>query len=144
MSIITHIEHFLGQIGDGWKLIEPGYEVNVASFRDKPFEGAITYVTLGLSHHVLAMNPEESVRQELVFTTYEKYSGGEIASFLITFSDFILSKHQALLRGDVVGPGESIIPGCPLKAVYSSMPAVFDDGFAVYKGTSPPTVLVWI
>lgn len=144
MSIIDHIEAFLGPINEGWKLSESSSGIKVIGFREQPFKGVVTYVTLGLSEHALPMPDNRNVRQELVFSADERFDKGAIASFLATLAEFVLSKSQALLRGDVIGPSAPIISGVPLNAVYAAIPVVYDDGFATYKGTTPPTVLVWI
>jgi hypothetical protein len=144
MSLVHHVETFLGPIDKGWKLNDSSTGIQVVGFYDKPFEGATTYVTIGFSQHVLPMPNGRSVREELVVSAYKEYAAGAIASFLLTFCDHILSKHQALLRGDVIGPSGPIIPTVPVNAVYSAMPVLFDSGFATYTGTTPPTVLVWL
>jgi hypothetical protein len=144
MSLLEHIETALGPIEEGWELTESPSRIRVASFRQQPFEGAITYVTIGLSENVLPMTAGRDVRQELVFSAHESFSRGAISSFLLTFADYILSKRRALLRGDVVGPGEPIIPGVSLDAVYSALPVIFQEGFATYDATAPPTVFVWL
>jgi hypothetical protein len=141
MSLTNQLESFLGEIEKAWKS-DAG--IRVVRFPNKPVEGTATYVTLGLSDHVLPMRGERTVRQELVFTTDDHYPPEQIASFLLTFAEFVASRHQALLRGDVVGPRDPIIPGVPVNAVYASMPYFFDDGFATYSETTPPTVLVWL
>jgi hypothetical protein len=64
----------------------------------------------------------------------------QISSFLLTLCDFILSKHKALLRGDVIGPSDPIVPGVSVNAIYAAIPDV--DGFATYSYTTPPTVFV--
>jgi hypothetical protein len=141
MSLINHVEYFLGAIDDAWQS-ESG--IKVAHFRDKPVDGVATYVTLGLSHHVLPMHGERTVREELVFSAYEKYPRAQIASFLLTFCDFVLSKHKALLRSNVIGPSDPIMPDVSLNAIYAAIPVVFDEGFATYSDTSPPTIFVWL
>lgn len=144
MSLINHIETFLGTIDEGWKLTESPSGIKVVRFRNKPCADAVTYVTVGLSNQVLPMSKGRDVREELVFSTYEKFPSGPIASFLLTFGDYLLSQHQALLRGDVVGPSDPIVPNVYLNAIYAAMPVMFEPEFATYAGTDPPTVLVWL
>jgi hypothetical protein len=144
MSLIDHLESFLGPIDGGWQSTELESRIRVAAFHQKPFDTAATYVTLGLSDEILPQGSGRDVRQELVFATYESFPQMAISSFLLTFAEYILSKRQALLRGDIVGPGDPIIPGVPLNAVYSTIPVIFRDGFATFGGTLPPTVLVWL
>lgn len=81
------------------------------------------------------------VRQELVFCVLDTVPSNEVVSFLISFSEFILAKHEALLRGSVIGPADTIFSGSPMNAVYASIPVIFDDEFATYEGSSPSAVM---
>jgi antitoxin YqcF len=143
-NIADHLESFLGSIDYGWKDNDSENAISVARFRNQPVDGMSTYVTLGLSHHVLSMPNKREVRQELVFSTFDTVPRDDIVSFLLSFSDFILTKHEALLRGQVIGPADPIISGSSMNAVYASMPVIFDDEFATFEGTSPSTVFVWL
>jgi hypothetical protein len=144
VSLIDHLESFLGPIDGAWQSTELSSTIRVAAFHQKPFDTADTYVTLGLSDEILPSGLGRDIRQELVFATYESFPKVAISSFLLTFAEYILSKRRALLRGDIVGPSEPIIPGVPLNAVYSTIPVIFSEGFATFGGTLPPTVLVWL
>jgi hypothetical protein len=76
MSLTDHLESFLGEIDEAWKSDEG---IRVLRFRDQPVERMSTYVTLGLSDHVLPMSGERTVRQELVFTAGDQYPPPQIA-----------------------------------------------------------------
>ena len=143
-SLVEHIESHLGKMDSGWTLQEPLTNVQVVRFRDRPAVGISTYVTIGLSYHILQMSEGREVRQELVFATYDHFNTEGIASFLLTISDYIVKKHKALLRGQVVGPSDPIIHGISLNAVYAAIPVLFDDSFVTFDYTSPPTVFVWV
>lgn len=143
-NIVDHLESFLGHIDYGWKDNYSENAISIVRFRNQPAEGMSTYVTLGLSHHVLSMPNKREVRQELVFCTFDTVPSDDVVSFLLSFSEFILAKHEALLRGKVVGPADPIVSSSSMNAVYASMPVIFDDEFATFEGTSPSTVLVWL
>jgi hypothetical protein len=143
-SLIAHIEGLLGHIDSGWSTGSGSTQIQVAKFVDQPFRCATTYVTLGLSDHVFSMPRAREVRQEFVFTAYDRFPGEQIASFMLTFCERLIVMKQALLRGDVVGPSDPIIPGVAVNAVYATVPVVFDDAFHTYSGSSPPTVMVWL
>jgi len=144
MNLISHIESLLGQLEQGWSFTKGVGSVKVVRFKDQPFEGGVTYVTLGLSDNVLPMSQGREVRQELVFTAYENFRAEEIASFMLSFCDYILAQRQALLRGDLVGPSIPLIPEVAVNSVYASIPVVFDERFSTYKGSEPHTVMVWL
>ena len=144
MTLINHIEKHLGKIDKGWKLKHKQSPIQVVRFIDQPFEGMTTYMSLGLSKHPLNLKQGKDIHQELIFSAHEKYPSEQIASFLVTFAEYLLSRKKALLRGDVVGPSTPLIPGVPVNSVYSSIPVFFDDSFYVYKGHQLPTVFVWL
>jgi len=144
ISLIEHIENHLGEIDQGWKLIESTSSIKVVRFLDVPFDDAVTYVTLGLSSYSLSLSEARQGRQELLFTAYKHFSSEDITSFMIPFAEYMLSKGQALLRGDAVGPSQTLIPNVQVNGVYSTCPVIFDDEFALFEGTTPPTVLVWL
>ncbi len=142
-SIVQHLERHLGDLDSGWRCPESAGGLKVVRFRGMPCEDATTYVTLGLSERVLPLRDDKGVRQELLLPAYDRFPPEQIASFLITFAEYIASKKQALLRGDVVGPSDPLIPGATVNAVYAAIPVLFDDDFATFHGTTPPTVFVW-
>ncbi|AXO87792.1 suppressor of fused domain protein [Pseudomonas parafulva] len=144
MNLISHMESTLGQIEQGWSYKDGASPVKIVRFRDKPFDGVMTYVTLGLSDFLLSMPQGREVRQELVFTTYETFSAEAVSSFMLSFCDYILAHKQALLRGDVVGPSVSLISGVAVNSVYASIPVIFDEDFSIYRDSSPHTVMVWL
>ena len=143
-SIPEHMELWLGKIEQGWQADQPKNAVSIARFSNQPVEGMCTYATLGLSHHSLAMGEDRYVRQELVFTTFSGVPSDDIVSFLMNFSDFMLSHHQALLKGQAVGLKAPIVAFSEMNAIYATGPVMFDDDFATFEKTSPSTVLVWV
>lgn len=144
MTLISHLESTLGKIDQGWSFSDGTGSVQVVRFLDKPFDGVATYTTLGLSDHILSMPQGREVRQEFLFSTYETYSSEEIASFLISFCDYILGSGNALLRGDIIGPSAPLIKNVKVNSLYASIPAIFDESFSTYRLSSPDTVIVWL
>ena len=144
-NIIEHVESYLGKIDQGWNApLESKNHFSIARFCDQPVEGMSTYMTLGLNHHILSMTEEREVRQELVFSAFVPDPSNEIVFFMLRFADLVLSKHEALLRGQVIGPGKSLFSNSAMNAIYISMPVIFEEGFNTFEGSSPPTVLVWL
>ncbi|MFL9881513.1 suppressor of fused domain protein [Paraburkholderia agricolaris] len=147
MTIIDHFEKYLGTIKQGWggkDTSEEKSSVMVARFSNVPFDGASTYATIGLSDTVLALTNDRQVRQELMFAAHDIYSADAIASFLLTFSDYVRSKSCALARGDVVGPSSPLIPGVISDAIYTCPPVIFPTGIDFYSGSSPSTIIAWL
>ena len=142
--LIEHLEGYLGPIDYGWGVTKDSGGIRVVRFLEQPYEGVTTYTTLGMSDRVLPMAGERKVRQELVCFADNRFSNEQIASFLLTFGEFVCGKNQALLRGDIVGPSQPIIPDVRCDGVYASMPVLYDGDFATYDRSMPPTVLVWL
>ncbi|WP_258047698.1 suppressor of fused domain protein [Burkholderia pseudomallei] len=108
------------------------------------FEAASTYATIGLSDHLLELADGRQVRQELLFAAHDNYASDAIASFLLSFSEFVRSKSWALARGDVVGPSAALIPGVAVNSVYACPPVIFPEGLGLYSGSSPSTIIAWL
>ncbi|MEZ4295376.1 MAG: suppressor of fused domain protein, partial [Polyangiaceae bacterium] len=140
-TLVQHLEKHLGRIAQGWA--DTG-DIQVVQFPNQPHRDVVTYSTLGLSSTPLLTPGGRTMRQELLISVGCTFEPKEIASFLLTFAEHVRGQHGALLRGDVVGPSEPLIPGARSRAVYASIPVFFEDDFATYPGSSPPTVLVWL
>ena len=143
-DVISHLEQHLGPIQEGWKPSAGDSRIHAVHFADRPNPGVDTFTTLGLSRTPLPMSNGRAVRQEFLISVYPRYPQRDIASFLTTFAEYVLSMNRALLRGDVIGPFKPLIPGVQAAAVYSSMPVFFEREFATYSGSTPPTVIVWL
>lgn len=144
MNIINHLEKHLGEIETGWKHTNASSEVSIVRFINQPVDGLSTYTTFGTSHHKLSLANNKEIRQELIFTALNNIPSGEISSFLLRMSDLVLSKHEGFLRGQVIGPGEQLFSGSSMNAVYATMPVLFSEGLAIFEGSSPSTVMVWL
>jgi hypothetical protein len=144
VSLIDHLERSLGKISGGWNLPGKDGALQVVRFLDQPNVGVSTYVTLGVSRAVLPLGNGREVRQELLISAHDEFDPEQVASFLLTFSEYFLNQRRALLRGDVVGPSSPLIPGAEVVAVYASLPTMFGDEFWTFSGSTPPTVLVWL
>jgi hypothetical protein len=141
--VVEHLEHYLGRIQQGWGPSEDG-SIQIVRFANRPHKGVSTYATLGLSDQIKTLGGRRKVRMELVFSARDGFASEDVASFLLTFAEFVSSKKEALLRGDVVGPSEPLIAGVSANAVYAAIPVMFDKGFEALETTEPTTVFVWL
>lgn len=142
--LVEHIESHLGTINRAWNDDDSGPDrIWVTQHENCPRDGTSTYVTLGLSQHVLPMNEERFIRQELITCADKQVQPESVAAFLQTFAEAVMIRHRALLRGNVVGPSEPVVPTVSLNSVYAALPVLFDREFWTFKGSSPPTVFVW-
>ncbi|QKL55768.1 suppressor of fused domain protein [Ralstonia solanacearum] len=147
MTIIEHLERHLGPIAEGWGAptsSDDQVRVRIVRFSNVPYDGAVTFCTVGHSDHIAEMGDGRTVRQELLFSVAGRYPADQVASFLLTLSNHLRSRTKALLRGEVIGPSAPVIPGVAADAVYASMPVIFPQGLELYSESTPPTVLVWL
>lgn len=143
-DLVEHLERHLGPLDAGWKPRGEADEgIRVVRFADQPEPGVTTYVTLGLSRRPLPMPGGRQVRQELLFVADDRAPAEQVASFLMTFAEWVAGRGRALLRGDVVGPGPSLIPEVACDSIYAAIPVLHEDGLATFPGSEPPTVIVW-
>lgn len=149
-TLPEHIATFLGKPEDSWHL-ETGSlrasaraDLQVVKTSNQPVKGVTAYATLGMSHDVLRMPGNRTTRQELIFAAYERFAAQDIASFLLTFGASVLSLGEALLRGDMIGPQNPLIPGVAANSVYCTVPVPFEPGLATYDASDPPTAFVWV
>jgi hypothetical protein len=144
MTIIDHAEKYLGEIDHGWKDDDSEGGLQIVSFRDCPGESASTFMSLGLSDHTLDISETKKVRQELLFSVYSSVLPALIVSFLLSLCESILSRHKAVLRGEVIPLSNDMVNKIGFDAVYCSIPVFFEDDFSVYDESSPSTVMVWM
>jgi hypothetical protein len=144
MSVVEHLERYLGPIAEGWSLRDSDTGIQVVRFADKPDPGVATLTTLGLSRHTLDMPRDRTVRQELLMVIGSEADATAAAAALLSLAVPLAATHRALLRGEVVGPGNPVIEESPMNAWYVTRPTIFPDGLATYVGSEPPTVVVWM
>lgn len=142
MTIVDHAEKYLGEIDQGWK--DDGCEegLQIISFRDCPAKSATTYMSLGLSEHVFKLSESKRVRHELVFSAYSTALPALIVSFLLSLCESIISRHKAVLRGEVIPLSNEIAKKIGFDAVYCSIPVFFHDKFSAYDESFPSTVVI--
>jgi hypothetical protein len=64
---------------------------------------------------------------------------------MMSHAQFMISRHEAALRGEVIGPYTKLpLSNTKMTALYASHPVIFDDDLAVFEGSDPPTVFVWL
>jgi hypothetical protein len=141
--MIQHFRSFLGNVSDVWKDNE-GSHLEVLLFKDQPQPGISTYTTLNMSEDILSLKGEKKIRQELIFSVYEKFENEEIAQHLVSFAEEVVKSRKGLLKGQVIGPGRPFIVGTELVGLYPTAPVFFESGFHVNNNYHPPVVVVWL
>ena len=144
MTILEHAEKYLGEISQGWKDEGAEENIQIVSFKDCPGESTTTFMSLGLSHHVLDISETKSVRLEIVFSVYSMAIVTMVVSFLFSLCEAIINRHKTVLRGEVIPLSSDMAKRIGFDAVYCAIPVFFNDDFATYDESSPSTVVVWI
>jgi len=144
MTIIDHAEKYLGKIDQGWKDNDSDSKLQIVSFKDTPGESVSTYLSLGMSKHVLNLSETKKIRQELVFSVCSMAISSMVVSFLLSLCEAIINRGKAVLRGEVIPLSKEIATRIGFDAVYCAIPVYFDDAFCTYGESSPSTVMVWM
>jgi hypothetical protein len=141
-TITGHIERYVGHIDEMRRLEGSEFDLRAGCIPRAPETDLITYVTLGVSNHVLGWPNNRNVRQELVIVVDSSHPRYEVASFLLSFGEFIARHHRGLRQGDVVGPSNPVIPNVKVNAIYATTPTIFPDEFAILKDGEVPVLFV--
>lgn len=142
-NFASHAESFLGEIARGWDDPDAAANVQVICFEDAPEVGVSTFVTLGLSKHVLQLRSDKTVRHELVMPVAHGVSSALPVQLLLSLAEFVLESHVALLRGQVVPLPNAAQRELGFIAVYCASPSFVADAFATCRESNPATVVVW-
>ena len=144
MTIIDHLEQYLGKIEQGWKDSKSDEGIQIVAIKNSPYESVSTLSSLGMSNKELDLSETKRVRQELIFSTYSMDVSENIVSFLLSLCEAIINRKKAVLRGEVIPLSSQLEKRIGFSAVYCAIPVLFDDTFAIYAKTCPSTVMVWI
>lgn len=144
MGLIEHIESFLGKISEGWKDNDSDNGLQVVAFREAQSLAETVYMTVGLSRHELVIGENKKVRQELVLPIQGTSESDAVVSLLLALCEQILNHHLGLLRGQVLRLSTDEARVLGFEAVYCALPVFLDPTFATFRGSEPPTVIVWV
>lgn len=144
MKLVEHLESHLGPIASGWKAAGGPTPFHILRFADQPQRGATTFTTLGLSNSILELPKNRFVRQEFIFSAHDRYKPRIISSILVEIGEFVHKSGKALLRGDLAGTFEAILPSASTRVIYCTVPVMFRSDLSTFSESVPPTVLVWL
>jgi Suppressor of fused protein (SUFU) len=142
--IVSHIERHIGRIEEMRQLSGAEFDLRAGIIPQMPEPDLNTYVTVGVSNHILRWGEGKVIRQELVVVANSSHSKYEMISFLLSLGEFITTAHRALLQGAVVGPSAPVIPNAKTNAVHATTPTIFPDEFAILKDGEVPVLFVLI
>jgi len=106
---------------------------------------SVGYATLGLSRYALSSPASgRTFRQELLMLAPESLVADRVVSLLLQVGSMALASQRPLLRGNVIGPADSIVPASDLRALYVTMPVYFPDEFATFADRDGDIVVAWL
>src|SRR5688572_5513406 len=117
---LAHLEAHMGPIQAGGRLRDG---VQAVRFKDRPFRGASSFLTLGLSHHVLRQEEGAGVRIEFLLSCRNEFVASfNSASVLADVCDAVFEAQSPPLRGAVFGPRGRFFDESEMEALYCSPP----------------------
>lgn len=112
---------------------------------DVPEEGAVTYVTLGLSSTPLRQREGfPNLRQELVFSMWAPDDDEHPVALVMAVVSDMLDSGRALKRGEVLGPAGPLLDGVRAEAMYCAAPVYFEYELQLFSGFDTPLYFVWL
>ncbi|MFM9911468.1 MAG: suppressor of fused domain protein [Chitinophagaceae bacterium] len=142
--LLDFYEKYLGEFSNAWSLKQKNYNIQVLEFKNQPFANVNTYITLGLSHYSLNQKSKNKIRQELIFSINYSYSNNEIASLLLTLSEGIVASSNALMKGETIELGKTLIDNVKCNSVFVTNPGFFEESFDYYKYEEGDVYLCWL
>lgn len=139
-DLVSHHYHrFMGQPVTTW--INDLYPFQVCRFDDQPYEGCITYATLGMSEFPLKRPDSLEGVQEIVFIAYPAFADRHIEDLLFVVGGNVVRRGTVLLKGEILGPAGPLVRGATVEALLCSSPPYFPDDFDQIE-QQPPIVMV--
>jgi len=142
--LIDFLEQQLGTMAGGQIFeSEPELRVQVARFENQPVPDATTYVTTGISKHLLHQTSGPEIKLELLACAWSRFRHARIDSLLFAISQEILSSHHAPAHGDVIGPRGPIAEGSKLEAFYFMPPLYHTETMEALDSDGAQILFVW-
>ncbi|GAA0794045.1 suppressor of fused domain protein [Spirilliplanes yamanashiensis] len=145
-DLVVHLESYLGPIvagSGGGERTPEGVQV-LRYGPDRPFDGALTLTTLGLSNHHLAQPGGAGLHQELVLHLPAADPPRNAAAVLFQVAGQLVRSGRGLLRGEVLGPHGPVFGTGTVTALYAAAPGYVPDGFGVCRMPARTVVLTWL
>lgn len=146
MGLIQHFEERLGEIEGGWSRDSDGQAMPflVVGFPTGSGSGTVSFATLGLGRYPQLAPSGKEIRVELLMIVPARLRDGPIPSLLQQVGMEVLSTGRPLLRGDVIGPRGTLVPGSNMSAMYATLPVYFPDDFAIYDDGGTQIGVIWL
>lgn len=121
MKIVEHIENYVGEISSAINITDKKYNVTISLHERTPFDEVRTYSTLGLNRYFI------DYYFEFIFVCGNNFSKSEIASFLTSFSEFLIEQGKSVRQGDVISFDFRMTSETKMNSLYFTLPFYFDE-----------------
>ena len=147
MTIIDHYEKYLGEVGSGWNSGQDGRRLGfqILRFQDRPKIGTTTFVTAGLSKHLVSFFGQQlDSRVEFLIAAQSKCNEQRIAAVLAHVCERVVATHTAPRPSDTK-KGEGAVIGNPIfDCLLFVKPINFDKFMQEFNGSVPSTQILQI
>jgi hypothetical protein len=147
-DFIEHIERYLGTIEHGWTKSPSGKSMpfQIIECRGGVVRGAAAFMTLGLGQTELSSRvTQKLIRQELLITVRAVDATVGVPSLLQQVASDALTRREAYLRGDVIGPRGTIFEGSTMEAFYVTMPTYYPESFSTFEESAGcGRIIAWL
>jgi hypothetical protein len=143
MNLVEHLGRHFGDGDDqaqAWSFAESGY--GIVTYPNQPFAGAITYLTTGLSRHILTQASGAQIAQELFISVRSEFAVCRPEVSLASLAEDFLERHTPIPNGQVIGWHKGVLEP-RFSAVFCTSARCFPETFEQIEG-DPPTVFVWL
>ncbi|WP_336960131.1 suppressor of fused domain protein [Chryseobacterium contaminans] len=121
MKIVEHIENYIGEISNAINITDKKYDVTISLHEQTPFDGVRTYSTLGLNRYFIGYY------YEFILVSGNQFSKNEIASFLVSLSEFLIDNNKGAKRGDIISFDFTMTSETKMNSLYFTLPFYFDE-----------------
>lgn len=121
MKIVEHIENYIGEITNAINITDKRYDITISLHEQTPFDEVRTFSTLGLNRYFV------EYYFEFILVCRNLFSKNQIASFLTSFSEYLIERDKGVKRGDVLSFDFTIMSETEMNSLYIALPFYFDD-----------------
>ncbi len=121
MKIVKHLENYIGEISNAINITDKKYNITISLYENIPFEGVRTYSTLGMNKYYIGYY------FEFIFVCGNMFNKNEIASFLTSFSEYLIEENKSVRHGDVISFDFTLTSDTKMNSLYFTLPFYFDQ-----------------
>lgn len=123
MKVVDHLEYYIGGLISSSIFIDDRkFNVTISLYENLPFEGVTTLTTLGLNRY-----PTGKYHHELIMVCNNNFNLSYIASYLTSFSEYLIDNNKSILKGEVFDFDFTITEETKMSSLFFTIPFYFDE-----------------